>query len=241
MPEWLTNGFFIQQELFRLFLSLLSSLFIAFLVQSVLVRRDRRIKLLEQQQSQLNDLRAEFVQIFNDYYTLRKRYTSIHDTIHGKMMRNRYIKNNQGRINEILDGLILQGIQLEARYASLIEQFKVQFPDLWNKIQPIMDYQKPDERSSLGSYFSFLRHLIEQDIDIDDKLKNILSQHFREALEIINTYERRLLKLLGQHMITESDEPHYSNLGYAIGNDSSSNEKEQEQDKELLYRLLKNV
>ena len=69
LPSWLLKDNFFYQELFKLFLSLLGSLFLAFLIQIIITKRDQRSQELERKRQQINELRNDLVQIFNEYST----------------------------------------------------------------------------------------------------------------------------------------------------------------------------
>lgn len=220
LPGWLLKDDFLWQELFKLFLSLIGSLFLAWLIQIVITKRDQRNQELESKRSQINKLRDEFVQIFNEYYKIRKRYKTIRDTILGRKERNPYVKGQSEKINEILDGLLITCMELEARYSTLLDRLRASFPEFWeNKLsflmlgrsaidgthksypQLIKDIRHRLEtgqdirHSNLEAYFHIMRLQIENEQDIDAMLRQCVTETFHAVLSAFDSYENDVASL----------------------------------------------
>lgn len=199
MPTWLLKDGFLWQELFKLFLSLIGSLFLAWLIQLLLTNRDRRIQEIERKRNLLNDIRLELVQIFQEYYRVRKRYTTIRDTFSGVEVRNPYILSYAERRDTILDDLLVMCIGLEARYATLRDRIKVSFPDVWTlELQTIME-RKAIHDGTLEAYFNSIRYHIENAKDIDKTIKEPLSATLQNVLTILDKYDRQIGKTKVPH------------------------------------------
>ncbi|ARV57475.1 hypothetical protein BZZ01_01450 [Nostocales cyanobacterium HT-58-2] len=218
LPSWLLKDNFLWQELFKLFLSLLGSLFLAWLIQIIITRRDRKTQELERKRQQINELRNDLVQVFNEYYKVRKRYTTVRDTLVGKRTRNPYIKNQNAKINEVFDNLLITCIDLEARYSTLIDRLKTTFPDFWednlefllgsevissnasesysqvirHKIEHGQDNRQDIGSTTLESFFSVIRHQIEHEQDIDRSIKESLTATFHSVLAAFDLYEKQM-------------------------------------------------
>ena len=214
LPNWLLKDDFLWQELFKLFLSSIGSLFLAWLIQIVITRRDQKNQETERKRQQINELRNDLVEVFNEYYKVRKRYTTVRDTFTGKRTRNPYIQEKGVRTNEIFDNLLVDCIALEAKYSTLIDKLKTTFPDFWESnldlfmgnaaasksgAQPfphairykIGRSQSPDD-SSLESSFHVIRHQIEHEQDIDRSIKENLTVAFQEVLIQFEAYEKHI-------------------------------------------------
>lgn len=216
LPSWLLKDSFLYQELFKLFLSLLGSLFLAWLIQIVITERDRKTQELERKRQQINELRNDLVQVFNEYYKVRKRYTTVRDTFVGKRIRNPYIKDQPEKINEIFDSLLVTCIDLEARYSTLIDRLKTTFPDFWaNSLECLMGevISNSSEAMSnnaatsynqvlrhqiecgqditLESFFRIIRHQIEHEEDIDLSIKE-RTRVFHSVLTAFDVYEKQM-------------------------------------------------
>lgn len=214
LPSWLFKNDFLWQELFKLFLSLLGSVFLAGLIQIIITRRDRRNQELELKRQQINDLRNDLVQVFNEYYKVRKRYTTVRDTFVGNRTRNPYIKDQNAKINEIFDNLLITCIDLEARYSTLIDRLKTTFPDFWeNNLEFLMgsevvtsntsvlysqivrhkiEHGQDISNSTLESFFHVIRHQIEHEQDIDHSIKQSLTETFHSVLAAFEVYEKQM-------------------------------------------------
>jgi hypothetical protein len=212
VPSWLLKDNFLWQELFKLFLSLLGSLFLACLIQIIITKRDRKNQQLELKRQQINDLRNDLVQVFNEYYKVRKRYTTVRDTFVGKRNRNPYIKNQHDKINEVFDNLLISCIDLEASYSTLIDRLRTTFPDFWrSSLESLMGSEvvssNTSERysqtirykieqgqdisdSTLESFFYVIRHQIEHEQDIDHSIKQGLTKTFHSILTAFDVYEK---------------------------------------------------
>jgi hypothetical protein len=214
LPSWLLKDNFFYQELFKLFLSLIGSLFLAFLIQIIITKRDQRSQELERKRQQINELRNDLVQIFNEYYKIRKRYVSVRDTLAGKSIRNPYIKNQSEKINEIFDNLLIACFDLEGRYSTLIDRLKTTFPDFWeDRLKLLMDNEIMSKNTSdlnpqvirrkiehgqdisgstLKSFFHVIRHQIEHEEDIDRSIKESLTGAFLSVLAEFDMYEKHM-------------------------------------------------
>jgi hypothetical protein len=214
LPSWLLKDNFLYQELFKLFLSLLGSLFLAWLIQIVITKRDRKTQELERKRQQINELRNDLVQVFNEYYKIRKRYTTVRDTHIGNRTRNPYIKNRDEKINEIFDSLLIACIDLEAKYSTMIDRLKTTFPDFWqDNLEFLMssevisdnvpnsypqvvghktEHGKDIGGSTLESFFHVIRHQIEHEEDIDRSIKLPLTQVFHSTLAAFDMYEKQM-------------------------------------------------
>jgi hypothetical protein len=213
IPAWLLKDNFLYQELFKLFLSLLGSLFLAWLIQIVITKRDRKTQELERNRQQINELRNELVQVFNEYYKVRKRYTSVRDTVVGNRARNPYIED-QNRRYKIFDNLLVVCIDLEARYSTLIDRLATTFPDFWEcdlefimgsgaipnavsnpyaqVIRHKIEHGQDISNSTLKSFFHVIRHQIEQEEDIDRSIKKSLTEAFHSVLAAFDAYENHM-------------------------------------------------
>ncbi|MHC5915239.1 MAG: hypothetical protein ACYTXE_30570 [Nostoc sp.] len=214
LPSWLLKDNFLYQELFKLFLSLLGSLFLAWLIQIIITRRDRKNQELERKRQQINELRNDLVQVFNEYYKIRKRYTTVRDTLVGNITRNPYIKNQDEKINEIFDNLLIACIDLEAKYSTLLDRLKTTFPEFWqDNLEFLMGSEVISENASnsyfqtirhkikhgqdiggstLESFFHVIRHQIEHEEDIDRSIKMPLMQAFHSTLAAFDMYEKQM-------------------------------------------------
>jgi hypothetical protein len=209
LPSWLLKDNFLYQELFKLFLSLLGSLFLAWLIQIIITRRDRKTQELERKRQQINELRNDLVQIFNEYYKVRKRYTTVRDTFVGNRIRNPYIKDQPEKINEVFDNLLITCIDLEARYSTLIDRLKTTFPDFWEDslefllgsnsansytqvIRHKIEHGQDIGGSTLESFFHVIRHHIEHEEDIDRSIKESLTRVFYSILTAFDGYEKQM-------------------------------------------------
>jgi hypothetical protein len=199
-PDWLTNDGYIWKELIKFALALIASLFLLWLGRWVLFNRDRRIQELDRKRNLFDDLRKELVQIFNDYYKVRKRYATVREAIGGNTRRNPYIGQLDKKPNEIMDSLLDSCIALEAQYYTLMERLKVSLPELWTKhLRTLMERRdksgeiKEINNQALEFYFDRIRDYIEQKKEIDSKLKAPLAQTFNRVLSAFNEYERELL------------------------------------------------
>jgi hypothetical protein len=199
MPDWLMKDDFLAQEIFRFALSILTGIILAILVQVVLTRRDRRLQQLERQQIQLRELRREVVDIYESYYRVRKRYTTVRDTLEGKRVRNVHLRGNTSKASEIFDDLIDDCIGLEARYFTMLRQLEVAFPTEWDKtfkrlmsskVWQVDDVTQND--NTLQFYFGNIRHCIEQYQDIDDDVKEIAKENLHAVLRAFNSCEAKL-------------------------------------------------
>lgn len=213
LPSWLLKDNFLYQELFKLFLSLLGSLFLAWLIQIIITKRDRKTQELERKRQQINELRNELVQVFNEYYKVRKRYATVRDTFVGHRTRNPYIKDENKRY-EVFDNLLVTCIDLEARYSTLIDRLKTTFPDLWEgRLEFIMgnevistavsnsypqvvrhkiEHGEDISTSTLKSFFHNIRHQIEHEEDIDRSIKESLIGAFHSVLAEFDMYEKQM-------------------------------------------------
>ncbi|MEO1395986.1 MAG: hypothetical protein AAFV90_24075 [Cyanobacteria bacterium J06634_5] len=214
LPGWLLKDDFLWQELFKLFLSLIGSLFLAWLIQIVITKRDQKNQEIESRRSQINELRGELVQIFNEYYKIRKRYKTIRDTLLGRKERNPYVKGQSEKINEILDGLLITCMELEARYSTLLDRLRVSFPEFWeNKLAFLMlgrsaidgshksypqlikeiryrlEAGQDIRDSNLEAYFHVMRLQIEDEQDIDAMLRQCVTETFHSVLSAFDSYE----------------------------------------------------
>jgi hypothetical protein len=214
LPSWLLKDNFLYQELFKLFLSLLGSLFLAWLIQIIITRRDRKTQELERKRQQINELRNDLVQVFNEYYKVRKRYTTVRDTFVGNRIRNPYIKDQPEKINEVFDNLLVTCIDLEARYSTLIDRLKTTFPDFWEEsleflmgsevisnnaansynqvIRHKIEYGQDIGSSTLESFFHVIRHQIEHEEDTDRSIKESLTRVFHSVLAAFDVYEKQM-------------------------------------------------
>lgn len=214
LPSWLLKDNFLYQELFKLFLSLLGSLFLALLIQIIITQRDRRSQELERKRQQINELRNDLVQIFNEYYKIRKRYVTVRDTFVGRRNRNPYIKNQSEKINGIFDNLLINCIDLEGRYSTLIDRLKTTFPGFWedslkflmnseimsnntSDLNPQVIRRKIEQGqdingSTLKSFFHVIRHQIEHEEDIDRSIKESLTGAFLSVLAAFDMYEKQM-------------------------------------------------
>src|SRR5262245_8955284 len=97
---------FIPQEILKAVCSLIVGIILLFIGKGFLDRRDRKHQAIEKERDRerqetekerdrkrqdiekerikLNDLRKEVVQIFNQYYKVRKRYTTVRESLIGK-------------------------------------------------------------------------------------------------------------------------------------------------------------
>lgn len=209
IPSWLLKDNFLYQELFKLFLSLVGSLFLAWLVQLIITRRDQKTQELERKRQQINELRSDLVQIFNEYYKVRKRYTTVRDTFVGSKIRNPYIKGQTEKINEIFDNLLITCIDLEAGYSTLIDRLKTTFPDFWENslefllgsntsnsysqvIRHEIEHGQDISNSTLESFFHIIRYQIEHEEDIDISIKSSLTDIFHCVLAAFDVYEKQM-------------------------------------------------
>lgn len=201
--NWFFKDGFIWQELVKSLLTLMTSAFLIWVGRTVLFRRDRKIQELDRSRVMFDELRREFVQIFNEYYKVRKRYATLREAIiHGQKERSPYILKMKDKQAEVFDSLILTSIGLEARYYALIEGLRISFPDFWVKhLASLMeredrtDPQKNKNNSALEFYFDRIRDRIEQEKDIEPGIKKSMEQKFREILTKFNEYEAELLVL----------------------------------------------
>jgi hypothetical protein len=214
IPSWLLKDNFLYQEIFKLFLSLIGSLFLAWLIQIIITKRDRKTQELERKRQQINELRNDLVQIFNEYYKIQKRYTTVRDTFIGKRIRNPYIKDQTEKINEVFDSLLVSCIDLEARYSTLIDRLKTTFPDFWeDNLESLMGSEVVSNKapnsysqvirhkiehgqdiggSTLESFFHVIRHQIEHEEDTDRSIKESLTVVFHSVLTAIDAYEKQM-------------------------------------------------
>jgi hypothetical protein len=199
-PEWLTKDGFIWQELISFAFTLLASGLFLWIGRGILFNRDRKIQELDRQRNLLDDLRKELVQIFNDYYRVRKRYSTVKDSIAGHTRRNPYIGQLGEKHNEVMDSLLVSCIALEAQYYSLMERLRISFPQLWKRqlgflMEKEAKYGETRARNNqaLESYFDRIRDYIEQERDIDRQIKRALSETFSKILSVLNEYENQLL------------------------------------------------
>lgn len=195
LPNWLLKDGFLWQELFKFGLSLLGSIFLALLAHFVLAERDKRLQEIERKRQILAELKAQLIRIWNDYYKIRKRYTTIRDTSVGTRKRNPYIANTPEKLNEIFDNLIVDCINLEAEYYPLKERVKVSFRDLWStKVRLLLSSEGRERQrdNSLQEYFMRIRHRIEDNLDIDDDFKQQGSDTFTSTLRAFEEYESKL-------------------------------------------------
>lgn len=187
----------ITSELISTVLSILTSLLILLIGRRMLAERDRQIQELERSRVLFRSLRAEFLAIYNQYYTARKRYTTLHDTLVGKRVRNPYFQAlPEERRNMRLDKLSLNVISLEGRFFTLVEQLKIAFPQLWaDELQPLMQRNKADKgnESSIESYFHQIRRNIEENEDITADLKQPLEERFIQIVRVLNDHEGTII------------------------------------------------
>ena len=189
----------VWQELFNFFLSLVTSIAILVVGRRLLAERDRQAVETERARVLFRDLVAEFVAIYNEYYTLRKRYTTIRDTLTGKKMRNPYIEARpEDKQNKALDKLSRQSIQLEARYFILTDRLRIAFPQLWQtQLQKLMerDKQNKEQDCSLGEIFRVIRESIETNTDITDEVKEPLRSRFADVLQALRSHEVAIIEV----------------------------------------------
>jgi hypothetical protein len=209
--SWLLKDNFLYQEIFKLFLSLLGNLFLAWLIQIVITKRDQKNQDLEHKRHQINEFRDELVQIFNEYYKVRKRYTTVRDTFVGDSTRNPYIQDQNEKINEVFDNLLITCIGLEARYSILIDRLSTTFPSFWKDsleylmesevipnhvpplyLQVIKHKIEQGQTITLGSSFDIIRHQIEREEDINHSIKNSLKGAFHVVLAAFDGYEKQI-------------------------------------------------
>lgn len=217
IPSWLLKDGFLWQELFKLALSLIGSLFLAWLIQIIITRRDQRNQEIERKNQQIRDLRNEFVEIFNEYYKVRKRYKTVRDTILEKKISNPYIKDDTYRINEIFDGLLLICMDLEVRYSTLIDRLSTTLPDLWESelktlmsgrttgtktaesyLQEVREIRHKIENGedisgySLEAYLHIIRLQIEAEQYIGRSVRKIINKTFHLILVSFESYEKQI-------------------------------------------------
>ena len=217
LPSWLLKDNFLWQELFKLFLSLIGSLFLAWLIQIVIIKRDRENQELERKHQQINSLRNEFVQIFNEYYKIRKRYKSVRATLLNKKDRNPYIENQSEKINEIFDSLLIACIELEARYSTLLDRLKTSFSDFWKyelaslmsgrsadvvnassylqlirEIRHKIEHGQDISNYNLEAYFHIIRLQIEREKDIVSSIRQSVTATFHSVLAAFDSYEKQM-------------------------------------------------
>lgn len=187
----------ITAELISTVISIATSLLILLIGRRMLAERDRQIQELERARVGFRSLRGEFVEIYNQYYAARKRYTTLRDTLMGKRLRNPYFEAlPDERKNMRLDKLALNVIKLEGRYFTLVEQLKIGFPTLWTgKLEPLMARDKADKAgdTSIEAYFYQIRRSIEDNIDITADLKKPLEQRFVEIIQALNDHEATII------------------------------------------------
>lgn len=189
----------IWQELFNFFLSLVTSVAILVVGRRLLAERDRQAVETERARTLFRDLVAEFVAIYNEYYTVRKRYTTVRDTLTGKNVRNPYIKKRpEDKQNEALDKLAQQTIRLEARYFILMDRLRIAFPHLWQtRLKRLMqrDKQHQADDYSLGQVFSVIRESVEKNVDITGEVKEPLMARFADVLQALRDHEASIIEV----------------------------------------------
>lgn len=187
----------ITSELISAVIGILTSLLILLIGRRMLAERDRQIQEAERSRVLFRSLRAEFVAVYNEYYTARKRYTTLRDTLIGKRLRNPYFQAlSEERRNKRLDNLSLKVIGLEGRYFTLVEQLKIGFPELWNnQLKPYMQRDKSDKGAdtSIENYFYEIRRSIEGNQDITADLKNPLEERFVQIIKVLNDHEGTII------------------------------------------------
>ena len=189
----------IWQELFNFFLSLVTSIAILVVGRRLLAERDRQAVETERARTLFRDLVAEFVAIYNEYYTVRKRYTTVRDTLTGKEVRNPYIKMRpEDKQHKALDKLSCQTIQLEARYFVLMDRLRIAFPSLWQmRLQKLMqrDKQNQPDDCSLEQIFRVIRESVEKNIDITGEVKELLLTRFADVLQALRDHEAAIIEV----------------------------------------------
>jgi len=200
LPEWLTKEGYLWKEVIRLLFSLLASGILLLIGRWILFNRDRKIQELDRQRDLFDDLRKELVQIFNDYYKVRKRYATVREAMNKQTVRNPYIGELDKKPIEVMDSLLVTCIALEAQYYTLMERLKISFPELWlQKLKTLMERKdksgigKEENDRALEFYFDTIRDYIEQKKEIDGSLKKPLAQTFADVLAAFNEYENELL------------------------------------------------
>ena len=199
-PEWLTQDGYLWKEVIKFSFSLLASGLLLWIGRWILFNRDRKIQELDRQRELFDDLRKDLVQIFNDYYKVRKRYATVREAMHNQTGRNPYIGKLDTKPTEVMDSLLVDSIALEAQYYTLMERLSISFPTLWSqKLKALMQRKdktgaaKEKNDRALEFYFDRIRDYIEREKDIDASLKEPLAQTFADVLAAFNEYEKELL------------------------------------------------
>lgn len=200
LPEWLTKEGYLWKEVIRFIFSLLASGILLWIGRWILFNRDRKIQELDRQRDLFDDLRKELVQIFNDYYKVRKRYATVREAMNEQIGRNPYIGELDKKPIEVMDSLLVNCIALEAQYYSLMERLKISFAKLWSqRLKTLMERKeksgtvKEKNDRALEFYFDRIRDYIEQKKEIDGNLKKPLAQTFADVLAAFNEHEKELL------------------------------------------------
>jgi hypothetical protein len=130
---------------------------------------------------------------------VRKRYTTVRDTLTGKKVRNPYIKARpEDKQNKALDKLSQQTIQLEARYFILMDRLRIAFPNLWQmQLKRLMqrDKQNQEHDCSLENVFRVIRESIEMNIDITGEVKEPLTTRFADVLQALRDHEVAIIEV----------------------------------------------
>jgi hypothetical protein len=224
LPDWLTRDGYLWKELIRFIFSLLASGILLWIGRWILFNRDREIQELDRQRNLFDDLRKEFVQIFNDYYKVRKRYATVREAMNNQIERNPYIGELDKKSVEVMDSLLATCIALEAQYYTLMERIKISFPRLWaQKLKVLMERKdksgagKEKNDRALEFYFDRIRDYIEQKKEIDGSLRKPLSQTFADVLAALNEYEKELLVHPPKGKVKHMREYPWHNLGLVVG------------------------
>ena len=127
------TNFHLSNEIVKTLLSFTSGIILLLIGRVVLASRDRKIQELDRKRALLDELRHDFIRIENNYYKIRKRYTTMFDAVRGNPRRNPYILEMKEKQPEKFDFLLIECISLEAEYYTLMERLKISFPLLWNE------------------------------------------------------------------------------------------------------------
>jgi hypothetical protein len=175
-------------------LSVAISLLLILLGRTILFRRDRKIGELDRSRDLLEELRNELVEIDNEYYKVRKRYETVRDAFHGNAARNPYIIKLSAKREEVMDGLLVTCIGLEARYYTLMKRLEVSLPELWNNtLKQLMERGTKKDKENLEYCFDKIRDSIEQAREIDESIKVTIASKFEQILTAFHEHESELL------------------------------------------------
>jgi hypothetical protein len=99
-----------------------------------------------------------------------------------------------GKREEVMDGLLVTCIGLEARYYTLMERLRVSLPELWSgSLESLMKREGKKEKDNLEYWFDQIRDCIEGDKDIDESFKTPIASKFELILAALDDYEAKFL------------------------------------------------